>query len=100
MTTQSAGGLNLIGNLLAAQPVRSQMTDMSESFQSYVEASGKTQKGYKDGQRVSSTTGQKYISHPDIRMVNVVKQPSEINRWPGHRCRKVYQQEMVFQRNN
>lgn len=65
MTTQSAGCLNLIGNLLAAQPVRSQMTDMSESFQSYVEASGKTQKGYKDGQRVSATTGQKDISHRD-----------------------------------
>ena len=65
MTTQSAGGLNLIGNLLAAQPVRNQMTDMSESFQSYVEASGKTQKGYKDGQRASVTAGQKDVSHQD-----------------------------------
>lgn len=65
MTTQSAGGLNLIGNLLAAQPVRSQMTDMSESFQSYVEASGKTQTGAKDGQKVSAGVGQKDVSHQD-----------------------------------
>ena len=65
MTTQSAGGLNLIGNLLAAQPVRSQTTDISESFQSYVEASGKTQTGAKDGQKVSAGVGQKDVSHQD-----------------------------------
>lgn len=65
MTTQSAGGLNLIGNLLAAQPVRTQMTDMSESFQSYVEASGKTQTGSKDRQKVSAGVGQKDVSHQD-----------------------------------